>query len=279
MKNDMRAPRSGAAVAFLCAATAVIWAIAAYGTYTENKREKYDVSIKPGAVSYGTLSTATIPVVATTTHRSSVPMVSAGAVHNYAYYGHSGVSTSGSSAGGYRMHTTSSATVHNIGAGGSGGGGGMGSSRGGSSSRGLGSGGASVSISMPTLAVNTSRLATPTYEVDENVPKSIGPRRVAPADPDDPKEGMAGQDTEDPNKWWIWDDEEGGWREAQENDSRTDAAGNIYEFHDGAWVLTIPAQGQGDPGLPVGATPWLLMLLLAAAYEAKKKLDRYAVRS
>ena len=116
MKNDLRTPRLGMAVA-LCVALTALWLVALYGTYEDSHREKYDVRVTPGAVTYGTHSTAIIPTVSVPMRHSSVPMISGGAVRSYAYSGHA-ATPSATSGSGFKMHTTSSATVHTIGSGG-----------------------------------------------------------------------------------------------------------------------------------------------------------------
>ena len=91
-----------------------LWLVAAYGTYMESQREKYDIHVSPGAVSYGTHSTATVPMVSVS-RRQSLPMISGGEVRSYAHQGHASMPSAASSANG--LYTTSSATVKNIGSG------------------------------------------------------------------------------------------------------------------------------------------------------------------
>lgn len=263
----MRNPRSGVAVLFLGVSALVLWAIAMYGTYEDKQRGKYEVSIKPGAVVYGTHSTATMPSVAIPMHRASVPMVSSSAIHEYAYYGHASMPTTAPTGRG--LYTTSSAKVHTIGSGGGNGGGGMISGGSSSSSRGVSHSGGSISMpSLPSLAINTSSLATQTYAAEATTPRAIGPRKIPGYD--GTEDGEAGQDP-DTKEWWIWDDEEEEWVRPSNGDSYTDEFGNVYEYQgtypDGSWVWI---SGPGDPGVPVGATPWLMMLALAAAYTTRR---------
>lgn len=256
MKYNENKSRAGLIIA-LVAVLAALWLAIAYGAYTESKREKYVVSVRPGNVSYGTHSTAVIPMVSPT-RRSSVPMISGSTVRSYAYYGHSTMPGATSSSG-YKIHTLSSATVHSIGSGG-GGGGGIGGAGGSfSSSRGIAYGG--VSYSMPTLA-----LVTPTYASETSTPArmAVKPRRV--------KENGDGEYNGEPynGQWWNEDDEE--WvDEPFEGAIRyNEGVMERYEgtYPDGSWV---PVGNQNDPtNTPLGDTPWLWMILMLAAYAAYK---------
>lgn len=255
-------------IAALCVALIALWLTAVYGTYEENKREKYDVHITPGAVSYGTHSSATVPVVMTTTrHTSSVPMVSGNAVRSYAHYGHASMPSTTSSGKG--LYATSSATVHAVGSGGGASGGGSSSSGNqGTSSRGIRYGGGAVaSVAMPVLAVNSSMMAAPVAAAEPSMPRAIGPRRAKPTDPG--TDGEWSDAGEGDGDWYYYDDWEGDWIAPKDGDLRTDATGKSYKYvgtHPyGSWVLV---DDQGDPTnpQPLGATPWLLMALLACAY-------------
>ena len=267
MKNKMRNPRSGVAILFLCAAACLIWTIAAYGTYEESKRAKYNVRIKPGTVTYGTHSSAVIPM--TNMSRSVAPMISGNAVRSYAHSGHATPSYYAASSGS-RIYTTSSAQVHSIGAGG-GGGGGISASGSSSSGRGISYGGGSVS--MPTLAMNTPRRATTTtYASDATsfAPEG-GLRRANPHEGEIGSEGDKYQDTENPNIWWYWDEDEEGWVSGNPPVGTirwNNELGYYEEWNGSTWVRKgeIP-----DLGTPLGPTPWILMLLLAVAYVAKKR--------
>ncbi len=265
MKNDLRTPRLGLAVA-LCVALTAVWLVALYGTYEESRREKYDVCVSPGVVTYGTHSTAIIPMVTMPTHHSSIPMISGGAVRSYAYSGHAtATSTTGS---GFKMHTTSSATVHTIGSGG----GGFNSPspatnhQSASSSRGVYS--SSISMSMPILA-----LATPTYtaqsEMSAMSASAAAPgrngrvRKAYPGDGDYP-----GQPSPDGNQWWDgWD-----WVDYAEGDTKTEG-GKDWVYHDGAWE-EVGNQSQPTSPDPVGDAPWLLIFLLAGAYGLVKTMQK-----
>lgn len=258
-------------IAALCVALIALWLTAVYGTYEENKREKYDVHITPGAVSYGTHSSATVPVVMTTRHTSSVPMVSGSAVRSYAHYGHASMPSTTSSGKG--LYATSSATVHAVGSGGGASGGGAAASSGASSSRGIRYGGGAVaSIAMPVLAVNSSMMATPVAAAEPSMPRAIGPRRVKPTDPGtDGSWQYGGDDPENPSDWWQYDEYEEDWIQVTEGDMRpaNDGKGNFYKYSGGAWVY-VDDHGNPIAPQPLGATPWLLMALLACAYALYK---------
>lgn len=274
MKKRFNTPRGGM-VAALCAALIALWLTAVYGTYEENKREKYDVHITPGAVSYGTHSSATVPVVMTTTrHTSSVPMVSGNTVRSYAHYGHASMPSTASSGKG--LYATSSATVHTVGSGGGASGGGAAASSGASSSRGIRYGGGSVaSVAMPVLAVNNSMMAAPVVATEPSMPRAIGPRRVKPTeDGEDEEWRYGGNPGNDPADWWYYDGYEG-WLQAEEGDMRpaNDGTGNFWKYSGGAWTY-VDDHGNPIAPQPLGATPWLLMALLACAYALYKYYTR-----
>ncbi len=265
MKKRFNTPRGGM-VAALCAALTALWLTAVYGTYEENKREKYDVHITPGAVSYGTHSSATVPVVMTTTrYTSSVPMVSGNAVRSYAHYGHASMPSSTSSGKG--LYATSSATVHTVGSGGGASGGGVATSSGASSSRGIRYGGGAVaSVAMPVLAVNSSMMAAPVVATEPSMPRAIGPRRAKPTEPG--ADGEWSDAGAGDGKWYRWDDWAGEWVTPEVGDTRIEG-GVTYEWNGTKWD---PVGDQGDPTnpQPLGATPWLLIALLACAYALYK---------
>lgn len=281
MKKQFNDPRGGLLIA-LGVLLAALWGIIAFGAYEESKRAKYDVSVRPGAVTYGTLSTATVPTMSVSTYRSSVPMISGGAVRSYAHYGHATMpKASGTSS--YRLHTTSSATVHSIGGGGSTGGGGSYSGGGSSyaSSRINYSGG---SVSMPSLAMATpsrssssmsglassvasdaSSLVQPTTTMETTTLASPmrrgGIRKAHPTD-DGTEQGQQGTDTEDPTKTWWWNEDTEEWVDEPFNGAQMNIGGLMYRYNNGEWEL-IP--GQADP-TPLGDAPWHWMLLLAIGY-------------
>ena len=248
----------------LCAAALFLWAVAVYVTYQDTKMARYNVSIKPGAVNYRTHSTVTMPPVMRTSYRHSIPMISGDAVRAYAHTGHATMPTASyGSSSGFRIHTTSSATVHSIGGGGSTGGGMM-SSGGGSSSRGIRYSGGSVS--MPLLAVNSSMMAAPVLATEPSMPRAIGPRRARPDD-ESGHEGDWSDNGAGDNDWWYFDED--GWREPYIGETRIDPVlGYSVTWTGSTWVKS----SEYDPGVPVGATPWILMLLLAGAYALRLRI-------
>lgn len=274
MKKQFNDPRGGMIIALGVLLTA-LWLVIAYGAYEESKREKYEVRVKPGAVTYGTHSTTTIPMSSVSMHRSAVPMISGGAIRHYAHYGHATM-PSATSGSGYRLHTTSSATVHTIGSGGGGGGiGGASSSS--SSSRGISYSGASVS--MPTLAMATSTYATSrstfTSSDETLASASSSTRKVRKAKPsDDGNDGDWSDDGAGDGDWWYWDDWAGEWIGPWDGALRIEGGVTYkYEYEGGKWV---PVGDQGDPTnpTPIGDAPWHWMLLLMAVYGGAKVWKR-----
>ena len=252
MDSNVQTPKSRAVLVGLCAVALFLWTVAVYVTYQDAKMARYNVSIKPGAVNYGTHSTVTMPPVMRTSYRHSTPIISGDAVRAYAHTGHATMPmASNGSSSGFRIHTTSSATVHSIGGGGSTGGGMM-SSIGGSSSRGIRNSGGSVSMPMLAFAASSSTVSSAYPSPGLSTP---GMKKVKP-------NGDGEYNGEYYNGQW-WNDDEENWVD----DPFVGAIrynGDVMERYDGLnWV---PVNNQGDPGVPVGATPWILMLLLAGAY-------------
>lgn len=238
----------------LCVAVLFLWAVAVYVTYQDTKMAQYNVSIKPGAVNYGTHSTVTMPPVMRTSYRHSTPMISGDAVRAYAHTGHATMpQASYGSTSNFRIHATSSASVHSIGGGGNSGNGGMMNGSGSaSSSRGIRYSGGSVSMPVLAFAASSSTTSSAYSASGFSAP---GMRKVKPnGDGDYHGEPYNGQ-------WWNEDDEE--WVDEPFVGAMR-YNGDVMERYNGSeWV---PVNNQGDPGVPVGATPWILMLLLAGAY-------------
>lgn len=263
MNRNVQTPKGRVVLVGLCAAALFLWAVAVYVTYQDTKLARYNVSIKPGAVNYGTHSTVTMPPVMRTSYRHSTPMISGDAVRAYAHTGHATMPmASYGSSSGFRIHTTSSATVHSIGGGGSAGGGGMMSSSGGSSSRGIRYGGASVS--MPALALATTGQGTQSAMSNMAVAYSAGPRKIKPTGTGEDGEWADGGEGD----WWRYDDWEGDWVCPVDGETRIEG-GITYKYvgtyPTGSWV---PVGDQGDPTnpTPLGDTPWHWMLILIGAY-------------
>ena len=293
MKKQFTDPRGGMIIALGVLLTA-LWLVIAYGAYEESKREKYEVRVKPGAVTYGTLSTASVPTVSVPARRSTMPMISGGSVRAYAHSGHASMPKM-SSASNYRLHTTSSATVHSIGGGGSTGGGGA-YGGGGASSSSKGINYSSGSVSMPTLAMATSSRsssdvsgwtsgiasATSSFSqsamtTTETSPTSSparrgGIRRGTPSG-DGSYDGEWSDGGAGDGNWYRWDDWAGEWVAPTDGETRIEG-GKTYKYvgtHPyGSWVLV---GDQGDPTnpTPLGDTPWHWMLMLMAGYAIVKR--------
>ena len=249
----------------LGAVIAAIWMVALYGTYEDAKKEKYDVGVRPGAVTYGTHSSAVVPMVSSPMHSTSAPMISAGAIRSFAYQGHATMPSTATGSG-FKLHTTSSATVHTLG---SGGGGSIGTASGSSSSsRGITYGG--TSVSMPTFA-----LVTPTYTSSRTTSEIYTPRAMGPRkSPGDGEPGYGYGDTQDDGGiWYMWDGED--WIELSQGDERLymgvwqtwNASTHSWENKNG----DIQENGEDTP---VGATPWILMLFLAIGYGIVKVIRK-----
>ena len=248
MKNRFNSPRVGAFIVVLAVGVSVIWALSAYSVYSESKLERYDVRVKPGS----------IPVVSASIRPHRAPMISGDAVRSYAYAGHAAMpSASYGSSSNFRIHTTSSATLHSVGGGGSTGGGGGFSSTG-SSSPGITQSSGGFSMSMPVLAMATS--TTPAAS------SVSSPKRFRAPGYDGSYEGEEGDDG---GKIWIWDGEV--WIEQGDIPVGTTKIvdGKTYRWDGSSWVLV---GDQLEPGVPVGDTPYLLLLLLIALYGIAKNV-------
>ena len=250
-------------IIFLGVVIGALWVAVLYDTIKDAQEEYYDVRVSPGAVSYGTHSTAPIPLVTSSSH-SSRHMISGGEVRNHARYGHG--ATAGVANSNYKVYTTSSATVHSVGSGGGGGGGHVGTTTS-STSRGIQYG--STSAAMPTMAMamsaSAARAAAPA--------RYSGPYRSKPSTPG--TDGQWSDNNAGDGDWWRYDDWEGDWVAPSEGDMRPAGDGiNYYKYTSGAWVLV---NDQGDPvapGSPVGATPWIMMVLLALGYGILKTIRK-----
>lgn len=249
----------------LCIGIAAIWLVATFGVYKESKREKFDLSVKPGAVTYGTHSAPLIPMVSISSRRTTLPVVSGDEVRSSALYGHAATpsTTTGSS---YRVYTTSSASARTSGGGVTGGGRSSSSS---SSSSQYGGGHAVLSMLLPSFAPSAGSISntavTPTNMATTSMRMNIGPRRVNPragetGQPGDPPV----QDTEDSDLWWWWDEDAEDWVSGDPPVGTVKEEGGVmYEWNGTSWII----KGQvSDLGTPVGDAPWLLLILLMTIY-------------
>lgn len=269
--NYTRPPRKGVIV-FASFVFAALFIIAFIISYEQRTDLAHSVHLSPTSANYGTVSTIRSSSLAVPMH-STAPLLSSGTIHAYAYSGHATMPSTGSSSG-FRIHTLSSATMHSYGSGGGGGGGAVsgGSS---SSSRGISysGGGSGLSMSMPTLAVNSSLLATSSVSAAEaSAPRAIGPRRAKPTDPG--TDGEWSDAGAGDGVWYRWDDWAGKWVTPEEGDTRIEG-GVTYEWNGTSWD---PIGDQGDPTnpQPLGTTPWLLMILLTCVYALGKNYVSYS---
>lgn len=261
MRKEYNTSRLGLLL-FMGVLLAAIWGVALYGVYEEGNSSgvvTYHVSVHPGAVSYGTHSTAPVPMVSMPSMSHTAPMVSGGSVRSYARYGHAASPRTASSSG-YRLHTLSSASVHSIGSGG-GGGGGMTGSRGSSSSKGIRTSGGAFAMPMlsmgsVSMGSGSSSMTAQNSGAAAGAPSRHGHLRLMPSEPGT----EYGDVTEDGEGVWMWDSEE--WVPVDEGDTKI-VDGQLYALIEGEWKLV---SNQSDPGVPVGDTPWLWILLLAVAF-------------
>ena len=236
-----------------------LWSVAIFVTYKDHQRAQYENSIvHPGAVTYGTHSTATIPMASSTHRRSTLPMISGGTIRHYAHSGHATMPEASSKP---IMHVSSSATVKTVGGGGNGGGVGMASgSSSSSSSRGIRYGGG-YSVSMPVFAMETPTYATNRTNAlfsDVTLTSASGRNghvRTAMPGSGDGDEGTWFDGESD--GWWYHDED--GWRTVNVGDTRYDEfLGYVVVWNGSAWVKVT----EYDPMVPIGDVPWLCMLCL-----------------
>lgn len=237
---------------------AAIWLVATLGVYKESKREKFDLSVKPGAVTYGTHSAPLIPMVSISSRRTTLPVVSGDEVRSSALYGHAATpsTTTGSS---YRVYTTSSASARTSGGGVTGGGRSSSSS---SSSSQYGGGHAVLSMLLPSFAPSAGSISntavTPTNMATASMRMNIGPRRTRPD-----YTGTGGEEVEKDGETWYWDEEAEDWMNITPVGTVREWEGYYEEWDGYNWVR----KGQvSDLGTPVGDAPWLLLILLMTIY-------------
>lgn len=208
------------------------------------------------SVSYGTHYQATSmpPMVQSPSLRRTavaVPMASGAVVHATPY-------TTRSTSSSFTIHTTSSAEVRSVGSGG-GGGGGIATTNGTTTSaRGMRYGGAS--LSMPTLALATPSMAAEPSMVE---PRAAGPRRIQ-ANGDG---SYNGETKEEGGNIYYWD-EDLGWVDKTPIGTTKTENGQTYEWNGTDWVLM---EGTDPTVQPIGATPWLFMVVLAVGYVCWKR--------
>lgn len=240
-----------------------LWSVAVYVTYQERQRAM-EITIHPGVVHYGTRTTVSLPPVAESNYPPKIPMVSGVAVRHYAHSGHATMPLRQAPA--QWVYTTSSATVKSVGSGGAGGGYGAAyaTTQSSSSSRGIRYGSTSVSMSslalatLPTYAMTSTSAMTSASGTSGTAASVAGrPRRVMP--------GYEGEDGDWRNggsgDWWYYDEDH--WRVPTIGETRYDETLGYVVVWDGEkWVK----QTEYDPTVPVGDTPWILLLLMIGVY-------------
>ncbi len=267
MKTEMKNPRNRVAIGVVCAMIG-IWVFVIITSYRDAKQETYGPSAQLNPIGNAPKRSVSWTSGNTASYGSNAPMVSGNAVRRYAYQGHSSMpATSGmngsSSMGGYRIHTTSSATYHSYGSnGGSGGGAYTSSNRKASSSPSASYGG--VSVSMPTIAMNSSRLTNQSSSVTPVRAAAPGRRRIKPNGDGE----WNGEHNEDDDTWWNADDEE--WVDEPLAGMIWIKDDGSYRYDGSGWVLV---EGQANPDSPIGDMPWLLLLLMAGGYVICRKRD------
>lgn len=236
MKYTLNTSRLGMLIALGVTLTA-LWLVAAFGFYQESERAKYDVHIQPGVVSYGTLSSAVVPLTPSSMHRSVAPMISGNTVRSMARGGHASLPQAVATG---EIRTTSIGTAKAFAVAVNTSSGGGGTASGGASSKAVsrasGASGASYSIGavpMPTMAMVSRSYATEVSVMGESTTAD---------------ESLSGKTSL------------GGKKDGSDN-SNPGTPGN---------------PGGGTPMIPVGATPWLLMLLLTAGYGLFRTIYRKA---
>lgn len=247
----------------------VIFSLAAYSVYVQQTDLAHSVHLSPTSANYGTLSTAR-PQALAVPMQSTAPFLSGGEIRSYAYNGHATMPKATSAGSGFKIHITSSASVHSIGGGGAGGGGAF--ARGtSSSSRGMTQQATATSVSFPSLTMVTPVMtptATTTTTTTETTPSKYG---IAPRRAPGYSGSYEGEQGEDGGKYWIWDGES--WIEAGAIPVGTTKIkdGITYRWNGSEWEVI---GNQQDPGVPVGNAPWLLLLFLAGIYARHKKAIR-----
>lgn len=277
MKNNNIDKSRGRMIMLLGVLLAALWLVIVHATIEDAREESMSARVRPGVVQNGTRNAAPMPVYMAQRRQGGAPMISGGAVRSYARSGHATMPIAASGTG-YQLHTTSSATIHSIGSGG----GGMAmagtSSASSSTSRGIVYG--TTNVSMPSFALATPLYTTVKAEQTQQVALAAAPGRngrVRKLAPDwDGDEGDTEEDSDESGKWWYWDPDGEEWV-TDENMSGSyigltrNTGSGIEVWNGSSWVTMEEWQ---NPGVPVGATPWLLMLLLVGAYSIVKTMHK-----
>ena len=248
MNNRSRISHSGMIV-FLAVLLGAVWFLSVYETYEGGKRDKSVTSAKPGAVTYGTHSAVSAPVVSVVQYRHTIPMISGSAIRSYAYHGHAAYTVHHTP---YTVHTTSSARVGNTGFGGVSGGA-VTAAFPSVSAHASAGGNPSVTLSVWAMASSAQTSAS----LSPAAPARMGDMRRMPGITEDTGEG---DEATDGDGHWYFDGEN--WVLLELGATKIEG-GNTYRWDGSAWVLVTDQQ---DPGLPLGDAPWLWMVFLAIGY-------------
>lgn len=276
MKNNNIDKSRGRMIMLLGVVLAALWLVIVHATIEDAQEESMSAHVRPGVVQNGTHNAAPMPVYMAQRRQGGAPMISGGVVRSYARSGHATMPSAASGTG-YQLHTTSSATIHSVGSGG----GGMAmagtSSASSSTSRGIVYG--TTNVSMPSFALATPLYTTVKAEQTQQVALAAAPgrngrvRKAAPTE-DGTQDGQTAPDTENPAITWTWSEDLEQWV------NTTPIGTRIYDDVRGCWVEWNgsgwdPVGNIADPtNLPMGATPWLLMLLLVGAYSIVKTMHK-----
>ena len=230
LKKKFTSLRVGKAVFFLLGVAAV-WVSAVAWLMSSSEQAKYDVHIQPGAVVYGTHSSAVIPLPTSAMHHSVAPMISGNTIRSYAHAGHASQLQTAAT-GIIRTTAIGSGAVRT-----SSGGGGGSASMGQSSARRAAANTQSSGFTIGAVPVPTMAMVSRSYATEA---------------------GFMGASTT-----------------ADESLSDKSSLGGKK---DDPTPANPGTPGAGGQMIPVGATPWLLMLLLAGAYGVRKRSRPSAFR-
>lgn len=172
------------------------------------------------------------------------------------------------------VHTFSQGGIYSYG-----GGGGSGGATGVTTNRKASNSVGSAGYSMPSMSISIprahsyayNRYSSSSYSSSSAAPtrQMISGRRKAKPD-DNGTEGEVVVDTEDPGKWWYWDDSEEDWFVVTEIGHPWIHDGETYYFNGTDWVVK---ENQADADSPIGDMPWMLLLLMAGGYVVLRRRD------
>ena len=242
-------------VVVLSVGIAALWTMAIYVTYQDRQRIRLEEAIvHPGAVSYGTHSVVTVPMLPSQTRHSSVPVISGHEVWQHAHSGHSATPEIRSDKA---LYATSSVTVKSLGSGiGANGSSPTSGHPSSASTRGIQY--STTTVSIPLLA-QTSSLATSMRTT--NAVNNVGASARAGVRPRTAMPGYDGEDGDWINggsgDWWYYDEDH--WRNPYDGETRFDPTlGYVVTWNGSEWVKLT----EYDPGVPIGEIPWVWVLFL-----------------